>query len=218
MTITVVLVDDHILVRQGVAHLLQTEPGLSVVGQASTIAEGRQAVARYRPNVMITDVSMPDGSGLDLVRSARDADPTLGIIVLTMHGDDATLLGSLDAGASAVVPKSMPAEEIIDAVRRAATAPGAFTATGLAAALRRRRATEEEVPLLTPREREVLTLLVGGSSVGKVARQLYMSESTVKTHVGRVYEKLGVNNRASAVMSAVQRGLVDVQAAASRAG
>src|SRR6476661_291476 len=107
--------------------------------------------------------------------------PRLGIVVLTMHNDDDTLLEALDAGATALILKSAPATEVVDAVRRAAVSPDAFTATGLAAALRRQQATT--VPRLTPRETEVLARLVDGASVAEVSRDLYMSESTVKTHV-----------------------------------
>ena len=111
-------------------------------------------------------------------------------------------------GASALVLKSSSADDVLEAIRRAATAPDAFTATGLAAALRRRNTLAAAKPILTPRETEVLMRLVDGDSVALVARQLFMSESTVKTHVGKVYEKLGAHNRASAIMAAVRLGFV----------
>ena len=126
-----------------------------------------------------------------------------------MHNDDETLLEALDAGASALVLKSASADEVITAVRRAAVSPDAFTATGLAAALRRQQTVR---PRLTPRETEVLMMLVSGASVGKTAKALFMSESTVKTHVGKVYDKLDAHNRAEAVMAAVRLGLVKTTA------
>ncbi|MHB1474229.1 MAG: response regulator [Dermatophilaceae bacterium] len=138
MTIQVVLVDDHNLVREGIARLIDSEPDLAVVAQASSLAEGQALVTEGGADVLVVDVSMPDGSGLDLARSARSAHPALGIVVLTMHNDDDTLLEALDAGASALVLKSSSADNVLDAIRRAATAPDAFTATGLAAALRHR--------------------------------------------------------------------------------
>jgi DNA-binding NarL/FixJ family response regulator len=137
MTINVVVVDDHTLVREGVARLLQLEDDLAVIGEASSVSDARGLLARTNPDVMLVDVSMPDGSGLGLTRTARAAHPGLGIVVLTMHNDDGTLLEALDAGASALVLKSAAAAEVVDAVRRAAVSPGTFTATGLAAALRR---------------------------------------------------------------------------------
>jgi DNA-binding NarL/FixJ family response regulator len=208
MTIRVVLVDDHNLVRECIATLIDSEVDLAVVGQASSLAGGQSLVADGGADVLVVDVSMPDGSGLDLARSARSAHPALGIVVLTMHDDDDTLLGALDAGASALVLKSSSAENVLEAIRRTASAPDAFTATGLANALRRRNALAANKPILTPRESQVLMRLVEGDSVARVAEELIMSESTVKTHITKVYEKLGAHNRASAIMSAVRLGLV----------
>jgi len=208
MTIRVVIVDDHNLVREGIARLIDSEPDLSVVGQASSLAAGQTLIAEGGADVLVVDVSMPDGSGLTLARSARLADPALGIVVLTMHSDDDTLLEALDAGASALVLKSSSSDDVLEAIRRTASAPESFTATGLAAALRRRSTMAAARPVLTPRETEVLMRLIDGDSVAMVARQLFMSESTVKTHVGKVYEKLGAHNRASAIMAAVRLGLV----------
>ena len=208
MTIRVVLVDDHNLVREGIAGLIDSEVDLAVVGQASSLAGGQTLVAEGGADVLVVDVSMPDGSGLDLVRSARAAHPALGIVVLTMRDGDDTLLGALDAGASALVLKSSSAEDVLEAIRHTARAPDAFTAAGLADALRRRNTLAAKKPILTPRESQVLMRLVDGDSVARVARQLFMSESTVKTHISRVYEKLGAHNRASAITSAIRLGLV----------
>jgi len=208
VTIQVVIVDDHNLVREGIARLIDSETDLTVKAQASSVAGGEALISEGGADVLVVDVTMPDGNGLTLARSARLADPQLGIVVLTMHNDDDTLLEALDAGASALVLKSSSAEDVLDAIRRAATAPEAFTATGLGAALRRRDVTTATKPILTPRETEVLMRLVDGDSVALVARQLFMSESTVKTHVARVYEKLGAHNRASAIMAAVRLGFV----------
>src|SRR6476659_7472250 len=180
--VTVLLVDDHPLVRDGVAHLL-TDGGLNVVGQASSLAEGMRLA--------------------DAVRAKR---PTMGIVVLTMHNDDETLLAALDAGASSLVLKTSSSEEVLAMVRRAAAAPDSFTAVGLADALRRR--SSQVKPNLTAREMEVLERLAVGDSVAGMAKRLYMSESTVKTHIAKLYSKLGAHNRASAVMAAIKLGFV----------
>jgi DNA-binding NarL/FixJ family response regulator len=203
---TVMLVDDHHLVREAVGRAVDTEADLDVVAHAGTLSEGRALLATERPDVLVVDVSLPDGSGIELVRSAREQSTGIGIVVLTMHSDDDTLLRALDAGASALVLKSATLDNVVDAVRRAAAAPEVFSAAGLAAALRRRNDTDR--PRLTPRESEVLTLLKDGMSVGQVARDLYMSESTVKTHVAKIYDKLGATNRAQALMAAIRQGLV----------
>lgn len=202
--IRVILVDDHTLVRQGIAQLVEGEPDLEVVGQAGTLAEARHVLRGHPADVVLMDVSLPDGSGLSLIRELRGAGNELGMVVLTMYDDDQTLLSALDVGASALVLKTAPAEHVLDAFRRAVSAPRAFAAEGLADAIRRQRSQ----PTLTPREQEVLEGLAQGLSVARVAKALHMSESTVKTHIAKVYDKLGVHNRAGAVMEAIRRGLV----------
>ena len=149
------VIDDHTLVREAVCRMIDSEPDLHVVGQAGSLTEGRVLLQQQPFHVLVIDVSMPDGSGLTLARAAREASPRLGIVVLTMHNDDETLLEALDLGASALVLKSAPSEEVIAAVRRAAAAPDAFMATGLAEALRRRSSSDK--PKLTPRQRTFLT-------------------------------------------------------------
>ena len=133
----------------------------------------------------------------------------MGIVVLTMHNDDETLLAALDAGASSLVLKTSSSEEVLAMVRRAAAAPDSFTAVGLADALRRR--STQVKPNLTAREMEVLERLAVGDSVAGMAKRLYMSESTVKTHIAKLYSKLGAHNRASAVMAAIRLGFVKSQ-------
>ena len=212
MPIDVALVDDHTVVRQAVAAMLGAEDGLRVVAEAGSLAEGRAVVdqmldaPRADPVVLVIDVTMPDGSGLALVRQARSRSAEVGIVVLTMHNDDSTLLEALDAGASALVRKSEPVEEVVTAVKRAAESPASFSARGLAEAMRRGQSTPQTT--LTERETEVLRLLVEGDSVSQVGKKLFMSPSTVKTHITKIYDKLGAHNRASAVIAAVRLGLV----------
>jgi DNA-binding NarL/FixJ family response regulator len=206
--VTVLLVDDHPLVRDGIAHLL-TDGGLSVVGQASSLAEGMRLADSVRADVLVVDVELGDGSGLELVSAVRAKRPTMGIVVFTMHNDDETLLAALDAGASSLVLKTSSSEEVLAMVRRAAAAPDSFTAVGLADALRRR--STQVKPNLTAREMEVLERLAVGDSVAGMAKRLYMSESTVKTHIAKLYSKLGAHNRASAVMAAIKLGFVKSQ-------
>ena len=206
-TTTVILIDDHDLVRQGIASLISLGRSLQVVAQAASLAEG-MALARVAvADVLVVDVSLGDGSGLDLVAEFRRRHPSMGIVVLTMHQDDDTLLGALDAGASALIHKSRSAEDVIAVVHQAAAAPDRFSAVGLADAIRRRSSVA--TVRLTARENEVLRELAGGASVAQVAKALYMSESTVKTHIAKLYDKLGANNRASAVMAAIRLGLID---------
>ncbi len=210
--LSVVLVDDHAVVREGIAAMLDAQPEIQVIGHAGSLAEGHTLLDRLLaaptdgPLVAVIDVTMPDGSGLSLVRAARERSHRIGLVVLTMLNDDSSLLEALDAGASALVRKSAPSEQVISAVRRAAEMPLEFSASGLAEAMRRR--SESPQTALTTRETEVLKLLVEGASVAEVGRSLFMSPSTVKTHIGKIYEKLGAHNRASAVIAAVRLGLI----------
>jgi DNA-binding NarL/FixJ family response regulator len=202
VTTRVLLVDDHTLVRGGLKAMLDSENDLEVVGQADGVETGWKSLQTYEPDVLVCDVSMTDGSGIDLCRKARAAYPDLGIVVLTMHGDDDTLFAALDAGASSLVLKSAGLDDVLLAVRQAASSPDIFSASGLAAAMRRR--ANDDRPRLTQRETEVLQLLKDGLSIQQVARRLFLSESTVKTHVAKLYDKLGATNRAQAVMNAVR--------------
>jgi DNA-binding NarL/FixJ family response regulator len=194
--------------RKQATALINAEPDLDVTAQAASVSTGQVLVANGEVDVLVVDVGLPDGDGLWLARAARAADPALGIVVLTMFDDDDTLLGAPDAGASALVLKSSEAPDVLSAIRRAAHAPDTFSATGLGAALRRRDLAMIARPILTAREVQVLERIVDGESAIDVARALYMSPSTVKTHLARLYNKLGAHNRATAVMAAIRLGVV----------
>lgn len=204
--VRVVLVDDHTMVREGLAGMLGGEPDVRVVAEAASVGDARRVIATTDFDVLVVDVTLPDGSGLQLTAEARARSPLTGIVVLTMHGDDETLLAALDAGASAFLHKTAAFDEILEAIRRSRAHPDVFSAAGLAGALRRRAHSDQ--PHLTPRELEVLESLGEGRSIAQVASALHLSESTVKTHVAKVYEKLGANNRTQAIMSAVRLGLI----------
>lgn len=206
---TVILVDDHELIRQGLSRAFERQGDFTVVGSAGTVTEGVALATEFQPDVIVTDVRMPDGTGLDLVRQVRGFNDTVGIVVLTMYAGDEQLLGALEAGASAFVSKEAPAEDVVAAARHALVSPRSFTAANLADAMRRK--LEPSGPTLTPRESEVLGLLAEGLNVGSIAAKLYVSESTAKTHVSRIYEKLGAANRAQALMTAIKMGLISGQ-------
>ena len=206
MTHTVVLVDDHELIRQGLARAFERQDDFSVVGEAGSISEGMEVVRRLEPSVVVTDVRLPDGTGLDLVRSLRQTHKDLGIVVLTMYAGDGQLFEALEAGASAFVAKDAPSDDVVAAARHATVSPRSFAAANLADAMRRRLAPSG--PQLSPREAEVLRLLAEGLGVAAIARQLFVSESTAKTHISKIYEKLGAANRAQAIMNAIRAGLL----------
>jgi DNA-binding NarL/FixJ family response regulator len=204
----VLLADDHALIRQGLRRAFELTEDLEVVAEAGSASEALALDRAYVPDVHVIDVNLGDGSGIDVVRQVRQSRPTAGLVVLTMYDGDEHLLGALDAGASAFVLKQAPAAEVVDAARRAAGSPNGFSADGLAAAMRRR--LQAPVVNLTPRELEILTLLAQGKSVAQVSAELFVSASTTKTHMVRLYDKLGAANRTQAVMSAVRLGLVPV--------
>ncbi|SDD19842.1 response regulator transcription factor [Glycomyces harbinensis] len=204
---TVLIVDDHDLIRKGLRHAFDRDPEFEVVGEADTAADALRMASSLMPSVVIMDLRLPDGSGLDATRKLRKAHPNMGIVVLTMYAGDDQLFGALDAGASAFVPKSAPANDVVAAARHAASNPTAFSAADLAEAMQRRLTPTG--PQLSPRESQVLKLLADGLSVAGIAKQLYVSESTAKTHISKLYEKLGAGNRAQALMTALKLGLLE---------
>jgi DNA-binding NarL/FixJ family response regulator len=214
MPTTVLLVDDHELIRQGLRHAFEREPQFEVVGEAGTAAEALALGEELHPDVVVLDVRLPDGSGLDAARQLRALLPQAGIVMLTMYAGDEQLFGALDAGASAFVSKESPAEEVVAAARHAASSPGNFTAADLADAMRRKLAPTG--PQLSKRENEVLQLLAEGLSVAQISRRLFIGESTAKTHISKVYDKLGVANRAQALMTALRMGLIASENAGGR--
>jgi DNA-binding NarL/FixJ family response regulator len=207
--IRVLLVDDHQLIRVGLRRALERDGDLKVVGEAASIAAALDDLDRLRPDVLITDVRLPDGNGIDLTSRARQLYPAMGIVVLTMYGGDNQVLAALKAGASSFVGKDAPSDDVVAAARHAAVTPGAFTARDLAGAMQR-RINGPGAPRLSDRELEVLAELVDGLSIAQIASRLYIAESTTRTHVQHIYEKLGASNRAQMVMAAVRLGLVDL--------
>ena len=206
MAIRVLLVDDHQLIREGLRRAFDRASDFEVVAEAGSVAQAMTHLESTNPDVVIFDVRLPDGSGLDAAREARRNNPELGIVVLTMYAGDEQLFGALDAGASAFVPKDAPADDVINAARHAANSPRSFTAPDLAEAMRRRLSPSG--PQLSPREQEVLDLLAEGLGVSQISRRLFISDSTTKTHISKLYEKLGAGNRAQAIMAALKLGLI----------
>ena len=202
----VMLVDDHELIRQGLAGAFQRAGGFDVVGQAGTVADALATAAKCRPQVVVTDVRLPDGSGLDIVAALRGEHPDMGIVVLTMHAGDEQIFAAMEAGASAFVGKHAPSSDVIVAARQAAASPRTFACADLAQAMVRR--LNSTAPRLTARELEVLQLLSEGLSNNAIAHRLYVSESTAKAHIARIFEKVGATNRAQALMAALRLGLL----------
>jgi DNA-binding NarL/FixJ family response regulator len=208
MTTTVLLIDDHELIRQGLARAFERDDEMAVVGQADSVKSGIEAWRQLRPNVVVTDLQLPDGNGLEIVAAVRAEDDATGVVVLTMHAGDDHIFAAMEAGASAFVGKDTRATEVVSAAKHAVVAPRTFLCAGLSQAVMR-RATTPAAPKLSGREAEVLALLADGLGTGEIAASLYMSESTAKTHITHIYQKLGAANRAQALVTAMRLGLLD---------
>ena len=203
---SVLLVDDHDLIRDGLAGVFALETDVEVVGTAKTVREALDLDSALEPDVVVTDLQLLDGTGLDVVRTVRGRRPETGLVVLTMHSGDEQIFAAMEAGASAFVGKDAPSGEVVRASRHAALFPRSFACAGLTDAMLRRRANETS--RLTDRERDVLLLLADGLSAGEIGGRLHLSESTVKSHLAHIYQKLGAANRAQALVTAMRTGLL----------
>lgn len=207
MTIRLAVIDGHTLTRYGLGELVARHPDIEIVADCDSMAQAPGMIATTAPDVVTVDVALPDGDGLQLARELRDRYADLGIVVLTSQGEDDVLFRALDTGASAFVAKTAPVAEVLSAIRHAAVAASSFTASGLAVAIAQRHSARGRFAL-SARETEVLRLLQAGLSIPAIAQTIYVSPSTAKTYVTRLYEKLGATNRAQALMTAVHHGLI----------
>lgn len=212
----VVLVDDQPLVRAGIAFIVSTEPGIEVASEAGNGELGIAAVAAHRPDVVLMDVRMPVLDGLGATRQIRAADGPP-VLVLTTFDDDEVLWGAIEAGAAGFVLKDAAADDIIKAIRIVAEGGSWIdprVAPRLLAALRAARPRvngadgSDVLVALSEREVAVLRLIAKGSSNAEIASELYVSERTVKGHVGSIFTKLGARDRAAAIVLAYDAGLV----------
>ncbi|MGY1780828.1 response regulator [Geodermatophilus sp. SYSU D01036] len=210
MTVRVVLADDHPMYRYGLRSVLDAAPEVEVVGEAVDGAELLALVARTAPDVVLTDLAMPRLPGIAAIDELTRRRPGLGVLVLTMHEDDASLFGALRAGARGYLLKGADAGEIVRAVLAVADGDavyGGAVARRVVDALTGPVARAPAFPELTGREREVLELLAAGLPTGQIARRLSLSDKTVRNHVSAVLTKLQVPDRAAAVARARDAGL-----------
>jgi DNA-binding NarL/FixJ family response regulator len=205
-TTGVLLVDDHDLIRDGLTGVFRREPAMEVLGDAKTVKTAIELFHELRPDVVVTDLQLPDGTGLDVVRAVRKTTPDTGVVVLTMHSGDEQIFAAMEAGASAFVGKDAPSSEVVKAAQHAAVSPRSFLCAGLTEAMLR-RATAVATQL-SSREIDVLKLLAEGLSAAEIGARIHLSESTVKSHLAKIYQKLGVTNRAQALVTAMRMGLL----------
>jgi len=208
--IRVLLVDDHAVVREGLRAFLELQEGIAIAGEAADGNEAVEAAARLRPDVVLMDLVMPQLDGISAMRLLRERVPDARVIVLTSFLDDDKLLPALRSGAAGYLLKNAAPQEVARAVRAAYAGEALFDPVVAARLVETLAADGAEDPLerLTPREREVLVLIGRGFPNKRIARELDVSEKTVKTHVGHVLAKLGVTDRTQAAVFAVRSGLV----------
>jgi two-component system response regulator DevR len=197
----ILLCDDHEVVREGLRGLIARQEGMSVVGEAGTVAEVVEAAARTKPDVVIMDVRLPDGSGVEACRTIREARPETKVIMLTSYADDEALFASITAGASGYLLKQTRGQAVVDAVTLVASGRSLLDPDVTGKVLERVRQGRGDDPALrslTEQERKVLAGLAEGHTNREISEMLFLSEKTVKNYVSRILDKLGLSRRAEA--------------------
>jgi DNA-binding NarL/FixJ family response regulator len=211
MSISILLADDHTILRQGLSALLEAEPDFIILGEASTGLEALQKVQTLDPDILVLDLALPDINGLEITRQVRHSNPRTRIVILSMHAKEAYVLEALNSGASAYVLKGSDARELIQAIYQA-TQGVRYLSPPLS-----EQSLEEYIQLsrgqdfdpyetLTNRERQILHLAAGGCSNNEIARRLSISPRTVEVHRAKVMAKLDLHNQSELVRFAIQRG------------
>jgi DNA-binding NarL/FixJ family response regulator len=201
--IRLLLADDHLIVRIGLRSLIETQPDMEVVAEAAGGVAAVAAFKQHKPDIALMDLRMPDLSGAEATAAIRQAHPHACIIVLTTYEHEEDVYQALEAGAAGYLIKNNDSAPLLDAIRKVHAGTYQLTPT-----VRSRLAERKAAPELTPREREVLLLIVKGQSNKEIGVTLGLAENTVKNHVKMVLEKLQVSDRTQAATTALQRGLV----------
>jgi DNA-binding NarL/FixJ family response regulator len=207
--IRVLIVEDHQVVAEGLAALLNDQQDMTVVGKASSVAESGPSAEAGDPDVVVLDFRLTDGTGLDAGAAIHRARPKAKLIFLTREDSDAARLAALEAGASAFIHKSRAANEVVDAIRTVASGGTLFTPRTIATLLNRRREMDTQLESLTPREKEVLRLMAEGVASRDIAAKLGISYTTVRTHIRSLGSKLGVHSKLEAIVKARELALIE---------
>ena len=209
MAIRIFLVDDHEIVRRGLADLIEDEPDLEVVGEAASVSEALARIPKSEADVAVLDVRMPDGNGVELCRELRSQRPDLNCLMLTSYADDEALFDAIMAGASGFVLKQVLGNDIVDAVRTVGLGGSLLdprTTAALLGRIRRKREERDPLAALSDQERAVLDLIGEGLTNRQISERMFLAEKTVKNYVSHVLAKLGIQRRTqAAVMSAELR-------------
>lgn len=203
MTLKALIVDDHAVVRSGIKNALLAFIDIQIF-EASSKSEGFAQIARLNPEILIVDINLPDGSGLELVSWVRNISKKIPIVVLTFNDADQYLLAAMKAGASAYINKAAPLSEFVSAVRRAIDSPSSFTSTEISKVVARKNEKFD----LSQRELQIVALLDSDLNSAELAKALFITESTLKTHLSHIYRKMQVKNRIQATNLARKAGLL----------
>lgn len=201
--VRVFLLDDHEIVRRGIADLLEAEPGITVVGEAATAAEALRRIPAAQPDVAVLDARLPDGSGIDVCRDIRSSVPSVRCLILTSYDDNDAIFAAVMAGASGYLLKQIRGTSLVDAVRQVAAGkslldPG--VTERLLTRLREGSPQDERLASLTDREREILGLIADGLTNKQIGERLFLAEKTVKNYVSGLLAKLGMQRRTQAAV------------------
>lgn len=213
MTIRLLLVDDHAVVRSGLRMLLEHEADIEIVGEAATVQQTLEQVARLKPNLILMDIGLPDGTGIEATQAIKQTWPEVAVVALTIHEDEEYFFPMLQAGASGYVPKRAAPEELLTAVRTAARGE-IYLYPSLAKLLVRDYLTGSQavdpatLSELTDREQEVLAYLAEGSSNHEIAEALFISPKTVARHRENIMSKLNLHSRSELVKYAIRKGII----------
>jgi DNA-binding NarL/FixJ family response regulator len=201
--IRVLCVDDHPIVREGMAAIINLQPDMALAGAAATGSEALERFIELRPDVALVDLQLPDMSGFDLIKKIKAKSPNARVIVLSSHEGDVDIQRALEAGAQGYVAKGLVREELLETIRSVHAGK-----RRLPAAVAQKLAEHMADEPISPRELEVLSLMAGGKRNKEIAGELSIAEDTVKMHVRNILSKLQVNDRTEAVTSALRRGII----------
>ncbi|AWB90764.1 response regulator [Aeromicrobium chenweiae] len=203
------LLDDHEVVRRGLRDLLEQEPDIEVVGESGLAQDAAVRIPQVKPHVAVLDARLPDGSGVDVCRDVRSADPEIAVIILTSYDDDDALFAAIMAGAAGYVLKQVRGTDLVDAVRRVAAGQSLLdpaVTQRVLSRIREGRPAEDPLASLTKQERRILTLIGEGLTNRQIAAEMFLAEKTVKNYVTQLLSKLGLERRTQAAVLVTRHG------------
>ncbi|MGH3090072.1 MAG: response regulator [Rubrobacteraceae bacterium] len=206
MSVKVLITDDHPVVRMGIRGMISGEPGFEVIGEAENGKQAVELTSELHPHVVLMDLRMPEMDGVTATEKIKKSHPEVHVLVLTTYESDADILRAIESGATGYLLKDTPREDLFAAIRNVAKGKSPLAPEVASRLMQRMRSPKEEA--LSAREIEVLNLVAQGTSNKQIAKELWIGETTVKSHLLHIYEKLGVTDRTAAVTVALKRGII----------